>query len=59
MERLFKTQGRMGGLIRGMHLVLTLNEPAFLLPFSGSETLSTKYRAMPRFQRELMSERAK
>ena len=38
---------------------LTLNEPEFLLPFSGSEELIRKYRTMPWFQKDLWNEQFK
>ena len=40
-------------------MVLTFNEPSFILPFSGSEPLIMKYRNMPRLQQDLMSEKFK
>ena len=50
-------KGSLGGLIRVMNVVLILNEPVFILLFSGSDQLIMKYRTMPRFQQELMGER--
>ena len=52
-------KGRLGGLIRCMNVVLTLNEHVFLLPFRGREPFIMEYGTMPRFQRDLMSEQVK
>ena len=59
MESLLQTKVRLVGLIRGMNVVLTLNEPYFILPFLGSEPFIMKYRNMPRFQRYFMTKQVK
>ena len=59
MERLLQMKGRLVGLIRGMTVVLMLNEPMFLLQFSGSDTFIMKYSNMYRLQWHLMSKRVK
>ena len=40
-------------------MVIALNEPTFILPFSGSDKFIMKYRTMTRFQWVLMSELVK
>ena len=50
LERLLQTKGRLGGLIRGINVVLTLNKPTFFLPFSGSEPFIVKCRTVPSLQ---------
>ena len=52
-------KGSLGGLIRSMNVVLTLDEPEFLLLFGNNEPFITKYRTIDRFQRDLMSEQFK
>ena len=59
MERLILRKGSLGGLIRSMNVVLTLDEPEFLLLFGNNEPFITKYRTIDRFQRDLMSEQFK
>ena len=56
LERILQTKGILGGLIGGMNVVLTLNEPVFILPFSSSDSFIMKYSTITRFQRYLMSE---
>ena len=56
MERFLQTKGRMGGFIRGMNVVLTLNETALLFPFRGIETLIIKYGTIPRSQLDLLGD---
>ena len=59
MERFLQTKGRLGRLKRDIKVLLTLNDTAFLLPFSGSDTFVTQYRNMTKLQRELMSKQVK
>ena len=59
MERLLQKKRRLGGFIRGMNSVLTLNEPAFLLQFRGSEPLITNYGTITMVQWDLLSEQVK
>ena len=59
LERLLQTKVSLVGLIRSMNVILTLNEFAFLLPFSGSKTFIAKYRTMPRLKRDLTIEQVK
>ena len=59
MERFLQTKGRMGGFIRGMNVVLTLNETTLLFPFRGIETLIIKYGTIPRSQLDLLGKKVK
>ena len=56
IDRLLQMKVRLVGLIRGMNLVFTLNKPAFILPFIGSETFIMKYSTRHRFKWYLVSE---
>ena len=56
LDMLLQNKGKLEGLTRGMHVVLMLNAPVFILPFSGNDAFIIKYGNITRFQQNLMSE---